>query len=320
MIWVLAMGFFNYYWLHMIPFYIVTGWLGSGKTTLLKNILEQYGSTYKIAVIQNEFAPTGVDGTELQNTGKPFKLVEINNGSVFCVCQLHNFVEALEKLADSYAPDAIFLESSGLADPISIIEILNAPAIKSKISLKKVITVIDTVHFERTFRMMHRFKHQVMIADKLIVNKTEGTGTSPQTVVYTLKKWNPFADCEFSNYCNIDLKTLFEESDADGKCRRFLPIIKAGNKPDMGVSVLRMHDLMPEEQLRTFIEEILPTSFRIKGFVNTAEGHTVAIQAVFEKIEFVRIEKYEGRSELIVFNNHYSAKELHQRYKAKSIQ
>ncbi|WP_372772042.1 GTP-binding protein [Mangrovibacterium sp.] len=303
----------------MIPFYIVTGWLGSGKTTLLKNILTHYGNSYRIAVIQNEFAPTGVDGKELQNTGTAFKLVEINNGSVFCVCQLGNFVEALEQLADSYTPDAIFLESSGLADPISVVQILNAPAIKDKINLKKIITVIDAVHFERTFQMMPRFKHQVMVADQLIINKSEEPGTSSQSVVGLLKKWNPFADYKFSNYCNINLKDLFDDDAAMGKSRRFLPIINAGNKPEMNVSVLRVHDLISETQLTEFIQELLPSSYRIKGFVNTSEGNTIAIQAVLETIEFARVEKYEGRSELIIFNNQYSNHELEQRFKAKVL-
>ena len=303
-----------------IPFYIVTGWLGSGKTTLLKHILEEYGNKYRMAVIQNEFAPTGIDGTELQNTGTSFKLIEINNGSVFCVCQLNNFVNALENLANSYTPDIIFLESSGLADPISIVEILNAPAIKSKIILKKVITIIDAVFFERTFQMMPRFKHQVMVADKLIINKSKEPATSTQSVVKHLRKWNPFADYELCDYCNINLKNLFEENDYEGKSRRFLPIIKPSNKPDMGVAVIRVHNLIPEDNLWAFIREIQSTSYRIKGFVNTSEGRTLAVQSVFEKIEIKPIEKYEGRSELIIFSDHYSAKELHQLYKAKAIQ
>ncbi len=303
----------------MIPFYIITGWLGSGKTTLLKNILTQYGEAYRIAVIQNEFASTGVDGTELQNTGTPFKLIEINNGSVFCVCQLSNFVEALDKLATDYSPSAIFLESSGLADPISVVQILNAAAIKDKIRLEKVITVIDAVNFERTFQMMPRFKHQVMIADQLIVNKTEEQEGAPQQVVDLLKKWNPFADYEFSTYCKIDLKDFFEGNASKGKSRRFLPFIKAGNKPDMEVAVLRMHELITEKQLEAFIMEILPGTYRIKGFVNTKEGHTIAIQTVCEEVKLTNINKYEGRSELIIFSNDYSSQELHQLYKSKAL-
>jgi len=59
----------------MIPFYLITGFLGSGKTTLLKNILARYSGDKRIAVIQNEFAPAGIDGIEL-------KIIKINDGQI----------------------------------------------------------------------------------------------------------------------------------------------------------------------------------------------------------------------------------------------
>ena len=74
-----------------IPLHIISGFLGSGKTTLLKNILEKYSDTIKIGVVQNEFAPANIDGIALKKTGKNFNLLEIKNGSVFCVCLLSTF-------------------------------------------------------------------------------------------------------------------------------------------------------------------------------------------------------------------------------------
>ncbi len=302
----------------MIPFYIVTGWLGSGKTTLLKNILNKYGDKTRIAVIQNEFAPTGVDGKELENTGQPFKLIEVNNGSVFCVCQLNNFTEALEKLASDYSPDVIFLESSGLADPISIAEILNDTRIKDKIALKKIYTIIDAINFERTFQMMVRFKHQVMVADRLIINKTDCDDANTEKTLEQLKKWNPFAEVVQTSFCNIELNDLFDSDDI-GKSRRFLPLVKAGSKPDMGVSFLRMHEKISKQQLLLFIEEIIPTSQRIKGFVNLKDGGTLAIQSVYDKFEHSKLEKFEGRTELIIFNNNYTPRDLQKLYKTRAI-
>lgn len=297
----------------MIPFHIVTGWLGSGKTTLLKKILHEYGSTKRIAVIQNEFAPSGVDGKELQSTKQDFKLIEINNGSVFCVCQLDNFMGVLEKLATDYEPEAIFLESSGLADPISIAEILQSPKIKDKVSLKSIYTVVDALNFERTFQMMARFKHQVMVADKLIVNKIDLKEDIEETVVNQLKKWNPFAEIVKTTHCEIDFEDVFEDKQADNMM--MLPVVKAGSKPDMGLSLLRIHDKITKDNLVSFIEEIIPTSDRIKGFVNLEDGKTVAVQSVYSQYEIQEMENYDGRTELIIFNNTYSPRELQKMFK-----
>jgi len=302
----------------MVPFYIITGWLGSGKTTLLKNILNTLSQKQKIAIIQNEFAPGGIDGTELKQTNSDFRLVEINNGSVFCVCRLKNFVQSLEKLADTYNPDVIFLESSGLADPISVAEILNAEPIKRKIRMKKIISIIDSLHFSHTFQMMPRFKHQVLVADELILNKTDLNNDKREEIISQLKKWNPFAGIIETKFCNANLEILLAENDIMGKNRRFLPVIETGSKPDMGVSFLRMHEKISREKLDEFIHEILSTSARIKGFVNISEGETIAVQSVMGQLKTQTIKNYDGRSELIIFNDTYSARELHQLFKVKA--
>jgi len=81
-----------------IPTYLITGFLGSGKTTFIKHVIEYYNNKERIAVMQNEFAPANYDGTELKRlTTKHFDLLEINNGSAFCVCLLSTFLSSLKK-------------------------------------------------------------------------------------------------------------------------------------------------------------------------------------------------------------------------------
>ncbi len=81
-----------------IPFFLVTGFLGSGKTTFLKRILNKYASEKKVAIIQNEFAPANIDGTDLKNDEKKFEILEINNGSVFYPSHLRNFLDNIAVL------------------------------------------------------------------------------------------------------------------------------------------------------------------------------------------------------------------------------
>ena len=78
-----------------IPLYLITGFLGSGKTSFLKYFLQQNeGKRGKLAVIQNEFSPVSIDGKEIQQMGD-YRILEVNIGSVFCVCLLGSFVSSL---------------------------------------------------------------------------------------------------------------------------------------------------------------------------------------------------------------------------------
>lgn len=118
-----------------IPLYLITGFLGSGKTTFLKNIIKSLGKSKKLGIIQNEFAPANMDGQELKRTtNKDFSLMEVNNGSVFCVCLLSGFISSINKFVEQYNPEIICMEASELSDPVGIGEIFQSPQLSKNIS------------------------------------------------------------------------------------------------------------------------------------------------------------------------------------------
>ncbi len=299
----------------MIKFNLITGFLGSGKTTLLGNLLQELSAKNRIAVIQNEFAPSGIDGKELKRLNSDFKLVEINNGSVFCVCQLSNFVQNLLKLIKDYKPDIIFLEASGLADPISVIELLQAGELKDKVALDKSICLVDAPNFFKGLSSLVRFKHQIMVADKVIINKTdifEGNLTDIET---KLRELNPFAEIIHTTYARVFWAGLEVNIPTKGAAsNRFMGKV-AGGQPDIKTCVLRTHDKISHQSLHLFIAELQTDCLRIKGYLNLNDGRVVSVHSVYDKVEFKELYNYIGPSELIIFSKHLSVSLLRKIWK-----
>ncbi|WP_026380218.1 cobalamin biosynthesis protein CobW [Afifella pfennigii] len=129
-----------------IPATIVTGFLGAGKTTLIRHILENAGGR-KIALIVNEFGDTGFDGGILSDCGSPAcgeeDIVELANGCICCTVA-DDFLPAMEALlARESPPDHIVIETSGLALPQPLVKAFAWPAVRHRVTVDGVVTVVD---------------------------------------------------------------------------------------------------------------------------------------------------------------------------------
>ena len=298
----------------MIPFYLITGFLGSGKTTLLKNILREYAGSMRIAIIQNEFAASGTDGKELELTGSGFKLVEVNNGSVFCVCMLGNFAASVEKVIDEYAPELIFLEASGLSDPINILELLQDGMIREKVQLAEIITVVDVQNFDRALKLLTRSRHQVMVADRVLINKTDLFLEGVEAVRKSIEEINPFAAVVATSYCRLDAEQYFPVAGVEHFAAAAFGKRESEGRPDLRASVLRINRKISPEGIRAFVSEMQETCPRIKGYVNASDGKVYMIQSVFDSFEQYVVEGYTGPSEIIAFGRDLTPKLLREKF------
>lgn len=298
----------------MIPFYLITGFLGSGKTTFLQEILHTVGSKQKTVVIQNEFAHNGIDGKTLKQSSPDLKLVEMNNGSVFCVCLLSNFVETLLEIVEDYNPDHIFLEASGLADPINVAELLQSEKLKGKLQLQHVYAVVDALNFEKSYQIMMRFKHQIMIADTVIINKVDLSEKGLHHIEKKILEIAPFAKLLKTSHCKNVFSKPLQQPTQSSPAQAFIGKESEGKPADIQTCVVRTTDTISEKALRNFIQKMVPHCYRLKGFVNLNSGEVVAVQATFEHIEFSKIEHYNGPSELIAFSTDLNATQFRKAY------
>jgi len=300
-----------------IPFILVTGFLGSGKTTFIKRLLDRYSEGMRTGIIQNEYASANIDTADLQSTGKKFDVLEINNGSVFCVCLLANFIDSLANFIDEYQPEMIILEASGLSDPIAVAELLQHEKLRDKIYLLHIWCIIDAQNYLRIGRMADRVKRQIRIADTLIINKTDLGENRISEIRDELKSLNSYADIQESSYCKVEFdRNLFDlpVETVAWKRRNNHSGIKPSGRAEINTVVLKTTFQISRTQLSKFIAEVENKLIRIKGFINLSNGRKVMIQSGFGKTGISETNYYSGPTELIGLGYEISSAEFGRRF------
>jgi G3E family GTPase len=277
-----------------IPLHLINGFLGSGKTTFLLHYLDTFARGRKIGVIQNEFSPAGIDGELITQQGIAYQLLEVNNGSVFCVCLLGGFINSLSSFIDDYAPDEIIMEASGMSDPVSVGQIFQSPMLKNKVFLGYSWTIVDAQNFHKVTAIRSRLEHQIRIADTVVMNKSDLVGSDIETLISAVKKINPFAVVEKSSFARIGFEgkknpfVFFPSEESTESCR-----------PDLQSVVIKTNQIISLEKLKLFIESVKIDFIRFKGFVNIAKAEKVVVQGIFDDYTVTEVEWFAGSTELV---------------------
>ncbi len=277
-----------------IPLHLVTGFFGSGKTSFLKHYLSVLGKSQKIAVIQNEFSSVNMDGKELSLTDN-YQILEVNNGSVFCVCLLGSFINSLAAFIDEIQPEVLIMEASGMSDPIGVAQIFQAEKIKKKVYLGHVWSVIDAHNFFKTTALRNRVNHQIRIADTVILNKVDLLESSGSQIIDEIKKVNPFAQLLESTFGKIDLSDL-------KKRPNFFPgsSQNSDGRPDLNSIVIKSNREIGEKPLSEFLKLFGDNLIRCKGFVKVKSSKTIFVQGVFDDLKFEEVPTISEPTELVL--------------------
>ncbi|MGN0620781.1 MAG: CobW family GTP-binding protein [Porcipelethomonas sp.] len=150
---------------------IFSGFLGAGKTTLIKKLISEGYKNEKLVLIENEFGEIGIDGGFLQEAG--VQITEMNSGCI-CCSLVGDFGRALEQVLETYHPDRIIIEPSGvgkLSDVIRAVRNIDA----HDVELDGFTTVVDAKKckmYQKNFGEF--FNNQITYASCLILSHTSG--------------------------------------------------------------------------------------------------------------------------------------------------
>ncbi|MFR9611588.1 MAG: CobW family GTP-binding protein [Rikenellaceae bacterium] len=261
---------------------LVTGFLGCGKTVLIKELLSGSFAGKRIAVVQNEFAQTSIDSDILREVGRDFALTELNTGSIFCVCLFSKFKESVKELVDTYKPDIIVVEASGVADPIAIAELVEDEEVAKRAYLSRILTVVDAPRFERALSNLVGVRHQVQVADVVLVNKCDLSNDDElERVSDKIKQINPLA-CEIrGEFGRFDFERLLEDGDdsRDMASRPRGALTKCGEIDFISKS-FRYAGNVDRAKLDEFLGTLTDETLRLKGYVTTCDGESLMIHYV----------------------------------------
>ena len=249
--------------------YVLTGFLGAGKTSFLLNILDNIKDK-KIGIIQNEFGKINVDGEIVRRNG--IEMTEISRGSIFCSCLKLSFVQALAEMSNKDL-DYVFVESSGLADPSNIEEILNAVKIIAGDSyvFKGVICLIDGVNFPNQVKDVETVDRQLAHCNLAVINKVDLLDLSElEEVKNIVRRVNPICMISIASYGKIDLSFLSEDLTSLKWAESEDSLNTVDNKPK--TISLETGEILSKEILTKFLKKVLPDCYRIKGFFKLDDG------------------------------------------------
>ncbi len=149
---------------------IVSGFLGAGKTTLIKKLLKEALADTKVVLIENEFGEIGIDGGFLKEAGIEIK--EMNSGCI-CCSLVGDFGASLKEVLDTYAPDRILIEPSGVGKLSDVMKAVQDVVSEAQVELNSAVAVVDASKCKMYIKNFGEFFiNQIEHAGTVVLSRT----------------------------------------------------------------------------------------------------------------------------------------------------
>lgn len=248
-----------------IPVTIITGFLGAGKTSLLNKLISKHPEK-KFAIIENEFGETGIDGALI--AAAPETIFELSNGCICCSLG-EDFIFTLEKLlGSSYNFNHLLVETTGIADPSSIIDaFVSGETIQKRFRIDSVVCVADALNMMDLMDKQFEMRKQLALADLILLNKTDCIDPfEAKSLALTIAQISPMAKIHLTSFANIDqinvLDTHSYSKEAIKNSTLSFCALDASKPTEQQKSSLLMNPLQPH---KTSSHDITSEGFSFEG-------------------------------------------------------
>ncbi len=187
---------------------IYSGFLGAGKTTLMKKILPDLSKKETVVILENEFGQVAIDGGFLQETG--IETRELQSGCI-CCSLVGDFADAIHTIMDTYQPDRIVVEPSGVGKLSDILAAVRKVG-RDDLKVGSAVCVVDGKKMGIYLQNFGDFYgNQIANASVIFVTRTEKM-TADQKLVMAgkLRKLNPSATIVTTPWTELSSEKMVE--------------------------------------------------------------------------------------------------------------
>ena len=188
---------------------IISGFLGAGKTTLIKKLLGGAFEGEKVILLENEYGEVGIDGGFMKDSG--IQVTELNSGCICCTL-VGDFSKALGELIETYHPDRILIEPSGVGKLSDIRGVVDDESHRLDLELAGCATVADV---SKCRVYLHNFGEfftdQIKSAETIVLSRTQTASQDRiDKAVALLREQNPRARIVTTPWDELDAKKMLE--------------------------------------------------------------------------------------------------------------
>ena len=150
---------------------VFSGFLGAGKTTLIKKLLKEALDGSKTVLIENEFGEIGIDGGFLKESGIEIK--EMNSGCI-CCSLVGAFGTSLKEVIETYAPERILIEPSGVGKLSDVLRAVENVAADLEVQVNSAVAVVDAAKAKMYIKNFGEFFiNQIEYAGTILLTRTD---------------------------------------------------------------------------------------------------------------------------------------------------
>ncbi len=193
----------------MIKVDIVSGFLGAGKTTFMKKMVAEAYAGEKVVIVENEFGEIGIDSGFLKDTG--IQVSEINGGCVCCTL-VGDFTANLHQVIQTYHPDRVIVEPSGVAKLSDVMVSVMDVAKTEDVVINSLVTVINSLKARKQMKAFGEFFiDQIEHATVVVLSRTQKADAEQlEFCTKEIQEHNPKATVITTPWDEIDGKKILE--------------------------------------------------------------------------------------------------------------